>query len=161
MDTGFEDVDRENGAATDHMTCSYKHSLSILILPPILFHFVRFSYCLLSIYSRKMVLATIAHKCHVNYPSHLKFSTKYMDSRRDCKNPVHCIMANGILSDHQQGQLIKTPDIIDPMMGREMVPETSVILKNWHGWQSDRISLTSAAAKAPDRILFHKLKHLA
>lgn len=83
MDTGFEDVYRQNGAATDHMTRSSKHNLSTLTLPPTLFHLVRFSYCLLGICSRLMVLATIAHIYNVNYCNHLKFSAKYMDSRRE------------------------------------------------------------------------------
>lgn len=78
MDTGFEDVDRQNGAAIDHMTCSYKHNFSTLTLPQILFHLVRLSYFLLSIYSRRMALATIGQKCQVNYSSDLRFSAKYM-----------------------------------------------------------------------------------
>lgn len=90
MHTGFEDVDRQNGAAMDHMTCSYKHKFSTLTLPQILFHLVRFSYFLLSIYSRKMALTTIGQKCQVNYFSHLIFA-KVHDSRSEDITRALCI----------------------------------------------------------------------
>jgi hypothetical protein len=87
MDTGFEHVDRQNGAAIDHMTCNYKHNLSTLTLPPILFHFVRFSYYLLSICSRKMVLATIVHWYHVKLLQSFGIFGKWIREEKRLQEP--------------------------------------------------------------------------